>query len=153
MCLISPNKDLPLCSDVQEISRLEILREQPSGAVINYPLVGGRPHLMAQWFPDKPTFGTLNFPANSTVYSFLDQIKAQSHLIDEEFITQVQLIAKQKGIRYWIIDSDPTIMPDAYWSVIQRIRRLFPKVHSSSASLSTTDCSTVWSEIEVFRVW
>lgn len=149
--LLSPNRDLPSCSDASVVIQLEQLQGFPEGAVAQYPLVGGRPHMLASLVHQHSVVATLNFPSNGTMTSFLNQIEEVRTEDVATFVEQVSHIAQQKGIRYWLIDNDPTIMPDAHWQTVERVRTTFPIVLSLEAADSV--CPSGWQRLSVVQLW
>jgi hypothetical protein len=61
---LSPVAALPAVESASLSPVLSRLAEAPPGAVMNYPIVGGRPYLYEQTAHEKPIAGRLNFPNN-----------------------------------------------------------------------------------------
>ena len=152
---LSPVRSLPNCTDVSTLEVLEILQEQPSGAIGFYPLQGGRPYMMSQLWHHQPMATTLNFPANSASIKILETMRLHQTAGDEEFKRAVVKESKRRGIRYWIVDRDPSIMPDTYLQGVEKVTALFPAVLTTSGDGSTEQgqCDIVWRSIVVVQFW
>ena len=150
-CWLSPNRDLPSCSDASLVMQLEQLKTFPNGAVAHYPLVGGRPHMLSTLLHQNPIVGTLNFPSNVTMTGFMKQIDLIETPDNQIFLERVAQAARQKGIRYWVIDENSEVMPDSHWQTVERVRTTFPIV----LSLESTDtiCSSGWQRLHVVQLW
>ena len=149
--LLSPNRDLPSCSDVGMVQELSSLQDLPDGTVAHYPLVGGRPHMLASLVHKKPTLVTLNFSSNATMNQFLQQIDAVSTNNEREYVNAVGKIAKQKSVRYWIIDEGASTIPDEHWHTVERVLNMFPIVLSIKAS--EKECQSGWRKLSVVQLW
>jgi len=64
--LLSPVAGLPSVEKAGVSSVFKVLKNAPPGAVMNYPIVGGRPYLYEQTAHEKPVAGRLNLPNNHT---------------------------------------------------------------------------------------
>lgn len=125
----NPNRNLPEFSRLFEPGLQENLlwlAEQESGAVVHYPLVGGRPYLFWQSIHRHPVAGMLNSPINSSYAKLLDFLEYRANYSSKTWVNELSEIAKRQGIRYWIVDLDPKIMPDHYFSHIQFVVANFP---------------------------
>ena len=77
---LSPLAGLPAVETARLSPALQSLAEAPPGAVMNYPIVGGRPYLYEQTQHKKPIAGLLNFPNNASskkIWSVLDAVRSQ----------------------------------------------------------------------------
>jgi hypothetical protein len=75
----SPVAGLPVVENASLTGATEVLALAPPGAVMNYPIVGGRPYLYEQTTHGKPIAGRLNFPNNSSskkIWRALDQAQS-----------------------------------------------------------------------------
>ena len=61
---VAPTAGLPDLQSSEIEQPIWDLAEAPFGAVMNYPLAGGRPYLYEQTVHRKPIAGQLNFPNN-----------------------------------------------------------------------------------------
>lgn len=145
-CFLSPVRELPYIIEmpVAQGDMFKKLADMPEGAVMHYPLVGGREFLFLQTMHHKPVAGILNFPLNAAsrkVYNAIEKyasvqnptttnslgmdtgesVQYPAKVIQEK----VSLVAKQQGIRYIIVDMDPNIMPDQYYISMRKVREIF----------------------------
>lgn len=148
---LSPNRDLPAYSDVSIVKQLEPMRSLPDGGVAHYPLAGGQPHMLASLIHQHPIAATLNFSSNSTMSRFLKTLDGIQTGDSETFRSQVIQIARQKGIRYWIIDVNSNVMPDNHWHTVERVRTTFPIVLSLNSTNS--DHPSGWQQLHVVQLW
>lgn len=94
--LLSPAAGLPGHADARANPALEALRALPEGAVLNWPVVGGRPYLYEQSVHQHPLAGGLNFPSNAAAQrAWRDLSRAES-----------------LGIRYVVAHDDRQAGPD-----------------------------------------
>ena len=100
-----------------------------------------------------PIASTLNYPANGAslaVLSVMRDVEAESDVV---FVNSVRKIAKRRGIRYWIVSSDSSAMPDSFFKGMYRSVELFPLIVEYSASVEPSVCGTVWSEVKIVQLW
>ena len=124
--LISPHRDIPSFAAVPKTEEWTGLKEAPYGGVAHYPIVGGREPLYLQTLHMKPVAGTLNFVWGRTTEKIVRT--AQKSDTSDEMIRRVGNVARQTGLRYLVVDTDSTIMPDMYTKTIDRMQTHFPTV-------------------------
>lgn len=112
--LLSPVAGLPEHADFELDPAFQALAEAPSGAVINYPVAGGRSYLYEQTAHDKPLTGTLNFPNNPASRAVWSALLSDARTRDGKPLQRTQGAAHSKGIRYLVIHEDPTARPDMH---------------------------------------
>ena len=142
---LSPTRNIPNVLQIPVVQQemFTKLSNMPEGAVMHYPLVGGREYLFLQTIHHKPVAGILNFPLNAAsrkVYNVIEKYASvqmgssagQIGMRDEygQYSTKmiqekVSLVAKQQGIRYMIMDKNPNIMPDQYYLSVRKVRDIF----------------------------
>ena len=133
---------------------MSVLKEAPEGIVGFYPLAGGRPYMASQIWHDKPLATTLNFPANEASLHVLRTIRENESAEETLFRTRVLAIAKRRGIRYWVVDGDESVMPDEYHKGFHRLRDAFPVLYTvAQTSEQSPMCSSVWDSLYVVRLW
>ena len=106
------------------------LRDAPPGAVMNFPLVGGRPYLFEQTTHHKPIAGTLNFPNNRAsmrVWRAILDVRSDARSPDERR-AQIAAAAKQAGVRYLVVHVDPLARPDMHEEAIRVVKELYPPI-------------------------
>lgn len=132
--VISPVKNLPAFTKSPNAEGMLILQAAPSGAVGSLPIVGGRETLYWQTIHQKEMMVGLNFTSNNVFRRFLD---AGMRLKDtENFRDQMEMFAQQNGLRYLIINLDPSIMPDQYSELMMVFQNNFPSVYSAEKEYS-----------------
>ena len=151
---VSPVRTLPTCTDLSFVQQVRSIKDTPEGIVGLYPLAGGRPYMASQIWHEKPLATTLNFPANEASLHVLQTIRNNESVEDKVFQTRVLEIAKSRGIRYWIVDADGSMMPDEYHKGVHRLRDAFPVLLTVEQSLQdSTECSSVWDSLYIVRLW
>ena len=112
--LLSPLGGLPDTSDVTVAPAIHALSEAPAGAVMNFPVAGGRPYLYEQTVHGKPVTDTLNFPNNLASRRIWDAMLRQQEAAPEDFLAYVSSVAKREGVRYLVIHVDEEARPDMH---------------------------------------
>lgn len=109
--LLSPAADLPGHTDATPSPALLALADAPEGAVMNWPMVGGRPYLYEATVHRHPVAASLNFPANAGSQRVWKA--AQAHVGDppEGLATAVTGAARAAGVRYLVLHDDPSAEP------------------------------------------
>jgi hypothetical protein len=142
--------------DARLSPRLEALAEAPPGAVMNFPVVGGRAYLYEQTLHQKPIAGTLNFPNNAAARKVWKTMT--DHLIDEQtgeldpdaFARAVRKTAKKVGVRYVVVHVDAAARPDMHDEAVRALRKTFEPLEEAPVTQSAEPLE--WS-IEVFPLW
>ena len=152
--LVSPVRAVPSCTDLSFVQKVTVLQDSPDGVVGLYPLAGGRPYMTSQIWHGKPLATTLNFPANEASLRVLRTIRENESVEVSLFRMRVQEIAKRRGIRYWIVDGDESVMPDEYHKGVQRLTDAFPVLLTIDRSSEEPKmCSSVWESLHIVRLW
>ena len=151
---VSPVRTLPICTDLSFVLQVRRIKDTPEGIVGLYPLTGGRPYMASQIWHEKPLATTLNFPANENSLSVLRTIRENESVEDDLFRSRVHEIAKRRGIRYWIVDADASVMPDEYHKGVHRLRDAFPVLLTVEQTPDhSAVCSSVWDSLYIVRLW
>ena len=152
--MLSPVREVPECTDFSNVKQLSVLKEAPDGNIGFYPLAGGRPYMASQIWHGKPLAVTLNIPANSSSFKVLETIRENESVSDLIFYERVLAIAKSRGIRYWIVDMDESMMPDEYFKGVLRLKETFPVLLNVEQSPEHSSvCSSVWDSLYIVRLW
>lgn len=117
---VSPLHGLPDHVDTRPDPVLEALRDAPDGAVLLWPVVGGRPYLYEQVTHHKPIVGTLNFPNNGAgkkVWAALPEVD----------------VARKVGVRYLLVHEDPLARPDPTDTAVRAVEARMTPIASSPA--------------------
>lgn len=120
---------------------LEALRAAPPGAVMNFPVVGGRAYLAEQITHRKPIAGTLNFPNNRAGKKAWDLLIRASGEGPEAVRRAAARAARHGGVRYLVVHPDPLALPDAH----------DPAVAAVEAALSPLAATP--GGLRVYRLW
>jgi hypothetical protein len=123
--LVSPAWNLPEHTDARPASSLVGLAAAPPGAVMNWPVMGGRSYLYEQTFHGKPLAATLNFPNNAASKRVWRAATEAMSSADEAFRTAVVGAARSGGVRYLVLHEDPVAGPDDHDALALRIAEVF----------------------------
>jgi hypothetical protein len=156
--LLSPLRGGPALTDGRVHPLVVALRQAPEGAVVNFPVAGGRAYLHEQTAHGHPLAATLNFPNNTTGQRFwrkvlaeLDRVVAdgdpelvlQSARSQERFARGVSKAARALQVRYLVIHSDPDARPDMHDAAVRAMQLSFaawsPAGGSATPSPAATD--------------
>ena len=124
----APTAGLPDHESAELAEPIAWLREAPDGAVMNFPVVGGRAYLYEQTAHRKPLAGSLNFPNNRASMkvwgAMLSSLEARES--DEAFAERVATVARREGIRYVVVHVDPMARPDMHDEAVRVLKRAVP---------------------------
>lgn len=153
---LSPVAGLPGVEEAQPTQAIEALREAPPGAVMNYPIAGGRPYLFEQIHHKKPVAGRLNFPNNHASKKVWSVLAEAAELADAPAKRRIRAIAQKTqtgacdriqavcthgelratgqadscrcvtGVRYLVIHKDEYARPDMHQSVVEWAEKTLP---------------------------
>ncbi len=124
----SPVTGLPDVESAEVPAPIAWLAEAPDGAVMNFPVVGGRAYLFEQTVHGKPIAGSLNFPNNRAsmrVWGAMLEAVEQGES-DEELAGRVEAVARQEGIRYLVVHVDPMARPDMHDEAVRALKSAVP---------------------------
>ncbi|MEC8422727.1 MAG: hypothetical protein VX000_03055, partial [Myxococcota bacterium] len=119
----------------------EVLADAEPGAVLNFPVVGGRSYLYEQTVHRMPVAGTLNFPNNPagrTVWRALGDADASAPALARSAIARR---ARAAGVRYLAVHPDPLARPDMHDAAVRTVRSLYAPLPSSTGG------------VEVYALW
>ncbi|MFH1467257.1 MAG: hypothetical protein ABIO70_22935 [Pseudomonadota bacterium] len=115
--LLSPLHGLPAWSEVPDQAPFRALARAHPGAVMNFPVVGGRPYLYEQTLHGKPLTGGLNFTeggASRAVWRALITYAPRAAAEPEVFAAAVRAAACSRGIGYLVLHDDTVARPDQH---------------------------------------
>jgi len=121
--VLSPLGHLPDTVDARVAPAIHALAEAPDGAVMNFPVVGGRKYLYEQTVHRKPVAGSLNFPNNLAAQRVW---RTMLEVVDEEpaeFRSHVGSVAKSVGIRYLVVHVDAMARPDMHDRAVVMVKQ------------------------------
>lgn len=129
--LISPMAGALRFTDGTPGPLLLALREAPEGAVMNFPLVGGRPYLFEQTVHGKPIAGTLNFPNNrASMQVWKAILDAKNKGMSSDDLRQhIAAAARKAGVRYLVVHVDPMARPDMHDAAVRLVKEAYTPIH------------------------
>lgn len=123
--LMSPLGGLPDGVDVAPSPALQELQLAPEGAVMNFPVAGGRPYLYEQTIHQKPLTDTLNFPNNTTSQQVWAAILDAAEQDATRLRAMVGSVARREGVRYLVVHDDQEARPDMHDLAVAAIRAAY----------------------------
>lgn len=139
--LASPARRLPGHINGEVAAEIVALAGAPDGAVMNYPVVGGRAYLYEQTAHGKPVTGTLNFPNNNASRTVWKAAMESAGVNDERFAGIVSAEAQKEGIRYLVVHVDAHADDDdMHTEAVRAIREAFTPMAESTG-------------VRVYRFW
>lgn len=149
--LLSPVADLPDLARVSLSPAISALAAAPEGAVMNFPVVGGRGYLFEQTAHGKPIAGTLNFPNNNASravwQAMLDAVDASP----EAFRERVSARARRSKVRYVVVHEDPRARPDMHDAAVRALAAAFEPLAEGPAPAADREDQTVM--VRVYALW
>lgn len=121
IALFSPVAGLPALSHPPSGEAFAALEGE--GAVMNFPVVGGRPYLYEATLHGRPLASTLNFPTNKAAEKVWGALRDQD-------AQRATTIARARGVRFLVLHDDDEAEPGAYAGAAAFARRSFPVVAS-----------------------
>lgn len=121
----SPMAGKPDHVEIQDEAPLLALRDAPDGAVMNFPIVGGRAYLYEQTVHEKALAGTLNFPNNKASMAVWRAALRHKDASPPELRAEVGTAAKAVGVRYLVVHIDPMARPDQHDTAVRAIKGAF----------------------------
>ncbi|MCK6519964.1 hypothetical protein L6R49_00865 [Myxococcota bacterium] len=125
---LSPMRGLPTMTSTAVEAPVHWLAEAPDGAVMNFPVVGGRGYLFEQTVHGKPVAASLNFPNNEAsrrVWSAAIKAAAEQQT-PEQVRRRVAEAARRQKIRYLVVHKDADARPDMHDDAVRAISESFP---------------------------
>lgn len=138
--LVSPMGGLPDVSDATISSALVALEDAPHGAVMNFPVAGGRGYLYEQTIHRKPVTDTLNFPNNLASRKVWQTMLDHGEDTPEEFIAYVGSVARREGVRYLVVHEDEEARPDMHDMAVRSVRAAYAPLEDADG-------------VQVFQLW
>lgn len=122
---LSPLHGLPDTVSTSVAPAIEALRDAPEGAVMNFPVVGGRRYLFEQTVHHKPIAGGLNFPNDVASQKVWKEMIAKVDRAPDEFRRAVAKEAQKVGVRYLVVHVDPMARPDLHDTAVRAVKKAF----------------------------
>jgi hypothetical protein len=134
---------LPVVSvPVPDHPLLSVLADLPDGAVVNYPLVGGRPYLYHQTIHRKPLAAGLNDANSETARRLWAVMILWAQAPPDRFAELVMDKAERLGIRYVVVHEDPWANTDIH----------SPVANALAASLSALEDPDA-PGLRIYQLW
>lgn len=104
--LLSPMRGGPDASRLPPAGPFEVIARGPDGAVMSWPLEGGRAYLYEATLHGRPVAATLNFPSNDAARRVWDALRDDP--------AGDPLVAVRLGVRWLVVHDDPAAAPGPY---------------------------------------
>jgi hypothetical protein len=120
--LVSPARDLPGHTDGRlDPAFATIATSSGDAAVMNYPIVGGRPYLYEQTAHRHPVAGTLNFPNNAASKRVWQALLDRAGAPCAELRGALARTARIEGIGFLVVHADEVAEVDVYRAPLRRL--------------------------------
>jgi hypothetical protein len=144
---VSPAAGLQGATSVPRSPALSMLADAPEGAVVNFPVIAGRPYLYEQLHHRKPLCGGLERPDGPGAAELWTVAHANAGRDPTWVRTKISTAAKRLGIRYVSIHLDPDAQPDMHHAAIRTMERAFVPLTLSEVPPERTPT------IRVLQLW
>jgi hypothetical protein len=104
------------------------LAGEPDGAVMNFPVVGGRAYLYEQTVHHKVLTGGLNFPNNNASRRVWKEALANVDAAPAALAAAVTRAARAEGVRYLVVHQDPMARPDMHDTAVRALADAFAPI-------------------------
>ncbi|MSQ01470.1 MAG: hypothetical protein EXR71_06205 [Myxococcales bacterium] len=139
--LVSPARALPWHMSGEIAPEITALAAEPDGAVMNFPVVGGRPYLYEQTAHGKPLTGSLNFPNNGASRRVWKAAMETAPGNVDRFRDEVVASARAEGVRYLIVHVDARAYDDdLHTEAVRAMKDAFTPIAASGS-------------VRVYRFW
>ncbi len=131
--MVAPVQGLPSHSSAELDRSLQLLRDAPGGAVMNFPVAGGRRYLYEQTAHEKPVTGGLNFPNNRAsmrVWKIAVELAGSE---PQRFVEGVVDAACAEGVGYLVVHRDPLARPDHHQRAVRALEERLPTLGGEGA--------------------
>jgi len=127
---------------------VEALGAAPDGAVLNFPVVGGRGYLYEQTAHRKPVAGTLNFPNNIAGRRVWRALAGADPATPDAARVAIEREARAAGVRYLVVHPDPLARPDMHDAGVAVARALYDPLSEPPGSGPDGPAG-----VEVYALW
>lgn len=149
--LLSPVADLPALAETRLSDAIDALASAPEGAVMNFPVVGGRGYLYEQTRHGRPLAGTLNFPNNAASKKVWQALLDAADGPPGELLARVGERARRARIRYVVVHEDPRARPDMHDAAVRALAAAVAPIASGPAPAVDGSGQTV--QVRVYALW
>ncbi|MDP2315888.1 MAG: hypothetical protein Q8P41_23530 [Pseudomonadota bacterium] len=137
---ISPMAGLRETTDATVSAPIVALTREPAGALMNFPVAGGRAYLYEQTVHQKPLTGGLNFPNNNASRRVWKEALKHASDAPEVLAAAVKAKAKEQGVRYLVVHIDPMARPDMHDTAVRALKTAFTPIAEGNG-------------VRVYRFW
>ncbi|MDP2305069.1 MAG: hypothetical protein Q8P18_03495 [Pseudomonadota bacterium] len=116
------------------------LAAEPEGALMNFPVAGGRAFLYEQTVHHKPLTGGLNFPNNNASRKVWKEALLNVNAAPEALAEAVGNKARQGGVRYLVVHIDAMARPDMHDPAVRALKYAFTPIAEGDG-------------VRVYRLW
>jgi hypothetical protein len=134
LAFFSPTAQRGLTTPVPQSPALLALAKAPPGAVVNFPLVGGRPYLYEQTIHQKPLAASLNFPNNHTGRKVWRILLDEAPAPAADRLLRIRKRARKLGVRYVVLHTDPLAEPDMHDGAVRALLEVSPPLPAGDAA-------------------
>jgi hypothetical protein len=131
--LLAPVRGLPDIAQAVPDTPVLALAAAPKGAVMNFPVVGGRRYLWEQTLHAKPIAGSLNFPNDRASQRVWKAILASPEGDAETLRAALRHAACRQGVRYLVVHVDPMARPDMHDTAVARLAAVLEPLAATEA--------------------
>jgi len=122
---ISPMAGQRATTNAELPAPIVALAEEPAGAVMNFPVVGGRAYLYEQTVHGKVLTGGLNFPNNNASRRVWKEALRNVDAAPTVLAAAVTRAAREEGVRYLVVHEDPMARPDMHDTAVRALASAF----------------------------
>lgn len=137
---VSPMAGQRETTDATIAAPILALRTEPDGALMNFPVAGGRAYLYEQTVHQKPLTGGLNFPNNNASRRVWKEALEHANDAPDVLAAAVRAKAKQQGVRYLVVHIDPMARPDMHDTAVRALKAAFVPLAEADG-------------VRVYRLW
>lgn len=137
---VSPMAGQRETTDATLPAAIVALATEPDGALMNFPVAGGRAYLYEQTAHRKPLTGGLNFPNNNASRKVWKEALANVDAAPEALAAAVGATARQGGVRYLVVHIDAMARPDMHDTAVRALKRAFTPIAEGDG-------------VRVYRLW
>lgn len=122
---ISPMAGQRETTDARVAAPILELVSEAEGAVMNFPVAGGRAFLYEQTVHQKPLTGGLNFPNNNASRRVWKEALDHANDTPAALAAAVTAKAREQGVRYLVVHIDPMARPDMHDTAVRALKGAF----------------------------
>jgi hypothetical protein len=125
---VSPMAGQRETTDATVPAAIVALASEPDGALMNFPVAGGRAYLYEQTVHRKPLTGGLNFPNNNASRKVWKEALNNVDATPEVLAGAVSAKARQQGVRYLVVHIDAMARPDMHDTAVRALKQAFSPI-------------------------